>query len=427
MASAKTQLKILADRFGVSEPVDSGVRSNKTLKPGRLARKVWEQQGGIRSAVIGPKLGPPGLEGNLIGRTGPEGGIHANAIENALTARYGKNIPDKIADETWDAYGRGENFMKRMGFTTRNERWISREEATRRAKERNPALGKHFEEHSGGMQIDRIQREGEIGTDALLGEERRAPGESGERIKRNRARALEQIKKLDLEEADLKRKNIMKTEGGVTSMVKQQKPRLRHSPSEFAYNYSNASTTEKNQMIAKRLKVIDARRQVLKKGVAGDPTNTGLLAKKSRIVKSKVGYEPFKMVENNPKPVEPLIKNEPLHVKADRQAQELKATREAARVRVNSPTPKVGKLGKLVRKLKGGSMRAVGPMSFLTEPGATVEAVKDIFSGDSDRQMKAAEYFQGLPERSTGRGYTEKEKREMILPWYDPSRREGGI
>ena len=426
-----SELDDIIKRFGISNPPEGGgggVRSNKTMKPGRLARKVWERQGGIRSAVIGGDIGPPGFEGPRIGRTGPGGGIHANAIENMLTAQYGRNVPDKLSDSVWNAFGRGENFQKRMGFTTRNERFVSREEASKRAKAANPELSKGYVEHSGGMQIDRIHRQGEIGDDALLGEERRAPGKRGEAMKKQKGAIAGQLEKLDAEEADLKRKNVVdveKFDSGSTMLTlkKTREPTMNYSPDELRYEYKSTRDPDlRRAIVDRRLKDIQARRETLQRGQRGQ-RSTGMLATKAR-----GRANPFVPTDNmTPAPVrrppEPVIKKEPFHVKTERMKADRAIELEAARVRANSPT----RLGQLVRRLKGGGMRALGPVGAFMEPGETIGAIKDVFSGDPDRQMKAAEHFQGLPERSTGRGYTEEEKAAKVRPWYDPSRREGGI
>ena len=425
-----SELDDIIKRFGISNPPEgeSGVRSNKTMKPGRLARKVWERQGGIRSAVIGGDIGPPGFEGPRIGRSGPKGGIHADAIHNMLTAQYGKNVPDKLADDVWNAYGpdRGTNFQKRMGFTTRNERFISREEASRRAIASNPELAKGHVEHSGGMSLDRIKRKGEIGDDALLGEERRAPGKRGEALKKQKGAIVGQLEKLDAEEADLKRKNVVDVEkfdsgSTVQTLKKTREPTMRYSPDELRYEYKSTHDPDlRRAIVDRRLKDIQARRETLQRGQRGQ-RSTGMLATKAR-----GRANPFVPTDNmTPAPVrrppEPVIKKEPFHVKTERMKADRAIELEAARVRANSPT----RLGQLVRRLRGG-FRSVAPAAgAIMEPGGTIGAIKDVFSGDPDRQMKSAEFFQGLPERSTGRRRT-KEEGEAEGIWYDPRRREGG-
>jgi len=423
-----TELQQIVERFG-SKAVeeDSGLRSNKTMKPGRLARKVWESTGGIRSSVLGRNIGPPGFEAPIVGRAGPQG-IHANAIMNWVDDL---GIPPEQQDEIYNAYSSRKNFNERMGFTTRNERFISREEASRRARERAPGLSESFEEHSGGMQADRNVRKREIGAEALLGEERRAPGAEGERIKVKRASALEQLRKLEVEENDLRRKNVVSRKGNLKIVKIEKQPRLNKSPLSFTERYRAAETqAERRQIITQRLKDISARKQVLRKAIAGAPTKTGALATKARIAQGKAGYGDItNMTERSPalKAGEPLIPNEPLHVKAERLAQETAAAEEAARVRVNSPVGG-GRLARLARKFGRGGMKALAPLGgVLMEPFATAEAVEDMMSGDESGGLAAVEHFMGLPKGITGRGLTPREKHNMVLPWYDPRRREGGI
>lgn len=95
------------------------------------------------------------------------------------------------------------------------------------------------------------------------------------------------------------------------------------------------------------------------------------------------------------------------------------ALAQRARKMANDVTDKALGVSKKVTK-------SIAPVAWMSEPFSTAEAVKDILSGDPDRQMAALEFLQGLPERSTGRGLTEKEKEELKV-WYDPVRGEGGI
>jgi hypothetical protein len=91
---------------------------------------------------------------------------------------------------------------------------------------------------------------------------------------------------------------------------------------------------------------------------------------------------------------------------------------------------RLGKLANLARGIGTKTTKALGPISWIAEPFGTVEAIGDYASGDEDRILRATEFFQGLPELSTGRGLTTKEKESRLqnnLPWYDVRRQEGGI
>jgi hypothetical protein len=377
----KTKIQGTKDRSAVP---DTGVRSNKTMKPGRLARKVWEETGGHRSAVLGPEMGPPGFEAPRIARAGP-GGIHAEAADNMATSRWGRNAPEAKVNSLYESYGKGENYYEKMGFTNRDERYVSRREASARQKAADPTLSKTFEQHSGRAQQDRLKRQVEIGQEALIGEERRAPGEEGERIKSKRSRGEAQIRKLDAEAADLKRKNTVKIGGknrNVMEVTKTRKPTFKHSPIDISTKYHEAKgKAAKQAVVTARLKDIDARRQVLQRGIAGDPMDTGLLAKKARAARGKVGYDTLKMVDQTPKPVhEKIILKEPVHVRADRLKAERAAEIEAARVRRNSPSLRRQATSSATRRIAGAGAAASGAylMNAYLEGGseALIDAAK---------------------------------------------------
>jgi hypothetical protein len=353
--------KNLGELFG-DPSAQEAVRSNKTNKPGRLAKKAFEASGGIRAAVKGP-------EGKIF-RAGP-GGIHAQAIENRLIQEYGANYPMAKFDELADAYYHEKNFGEKMGFSTAREGYVTRDEMQQRAAKQFAEL-EGQELHAGRLEYERGKAAEKKGPAATIGEARRGTGPEAERTLRKRKGIQKMEQQINKEIKDLERRPVRyKSPEGVVSFTKTSRsPTGKHSPYEVTQRFVHAPTPEAREHIKKRIQTLKNRRDVIRR-------QKGLLGPTS------------------------------------------------------SDAPKVyGKLANLARGLGRKGMRALGPLGWMTEPGATWEALKEMFSGDEEAALKAMEYFQGLPEGSTGRGLTETEKKEredQNLPWYDPRLRQGGI
>jgi hypothetical protein len=79
------------------------------------------------------------------------------------------------------------------------------------------------------------------------------------------------------------------------------------------------------------------------------------------------------------------------------------------------------------RKGALGSLgRGKGVLSILGTPFTTGEALAGVNSSDPNERWKSLETLLGLPEFSTGRGLSEKEKK-MKPVWYDPKTGAGEI
>jgi hypothetical protein len=180
-----------------------------------------------------------------------------NAVEAAGMS------PEEV-DAYYDAFSSKKNFNERMGFTTRDERFISRTEASRRTREKFSELPENFEEHSGGMQAERQARKAVIGEEKLLGEERRGQGKVGEVELTRRKNANKFAKQLNKEIADLTTKSEYTREGNLKTLVKPKRPTGKFSPPEVqAYLGPGSGGPESKEKIIQRIRDIRKRHSIL--------------------------------------------------------------------------------------------------------------------------------------------------------------------
>jgi hypothetical protein len=86
--------------------------------------------------------------------------------------------------------------------------------------------------------------------------------------------------------------------------------------------------------------------------------------------------------------------------------------------RIQQLTRRKGLLKNLAKK--------AGVFSFVTTPFTTGEALSGLNSSDKNEQLRSIETMLGLPEFSTGRSLSEKEKNQKQI-WFDPITGEGKI
>jgi hypothetical protein len=298
------------------------VRSNKTNKPGRLAKKAFESDP-LRMVVETEAGGNP--------RQARTRSAHYLAFENLV----GRDAPFEEIDATID------DPTTRYGFSTGRERMVSRKEMARRIDKENPGSGILEESmyrgeseqgaHSGDIFDLEAQRKQTLDPERITAMTRRGPeGQAADRELLRRRRGNQALAQINRKLAD---------------------PDI---------------TTERRRDLHRR-------KTTILEGIA----------------------------QSGP---------------------------GAANV-VGGPR-RLGKLANIARGIGKKSTKALGPLGWIAEPISTAKAIADYASGDEARMLKATEFFQGLPEGATGRGYTKEEKTNFMdqnRPWYDPRRREGGI
>jgi len=92
--------------------------------------------------------------------------------------------------------------------------------------------------------------------------------------------------------------------------------------------------------------------------------------------------------------------------------------RQAVQKRIGSLARRAGSLKNLSRK--------AGVLGVVVSPYTTGEALVGLGSKDKNEQLRSIETLNGLPEYSTGRGMTNKEKEERPV-WHDPTTGEWKI
>ena len=70
--------------------------------------------------------------------------------------------------------------------------------------------------------------------------------------------------------------------------------------------------------------------------------------------------------------------------------------------------------------------RKAGLLGLVASPYTTGEALVGLGSKDRNTRLRSVEILQGLPDFSTGRGLTEKEKKEIPV-WNNPTTGEWKI